>query len=288
MINVHDLISNSSMFKKFQVDELLFCEYKCPIEQKELSLWSHTNGFVYVVSGKKKYKTIRREYMAEEGQALLIKKGANIVEQYFEKVYCMLVIFVPDNFIKNVIEKYKIEFPQNKNRFNSDKIIYLNLDEILNTYFLSIFSYFPKQDPPPPNLLKLKFEELIINLLSNKNNPEAADYFKEIFTRNKISIKEIMEENLAFNLCLDEYARLCCRSLSAFKREFQNIFGVSPGKWLTQKRLEHAKYLIENSGKTIDEIIFYSGFKNQSHFTKVFQEKFGITPSRLKRKSEAA
>jgi len=288
MINVHDLISNSSMFKKFQVDDLLFCEYKCPIEQKELSLWSHTNGFVYVVSGKKKYKTIRGEYMAEEGQALLIKKGANIVEQYFEKVYCMLVIFVPDDFIKSVIEKYRIEFSQNANRFNSDKIIYLNLDEILSTYFLSIFSYFPKPDPPPQNLLKLKFEELIINLLSNKNNPEAAEYFKEIFTSNKVSIKEIMEENFAFNMRIDEYARLCCRSLSAFKREFQNIFGLSPGKWLTRKRLEYAKYLIENSGKTIDEIIFYSGFKNQSHFIKVFKEKFGTTPSRLKRKSEAA
>ena len=169
----------------------------------------------------------------------------------------------------------------------SDKIITLNLDEVLSSYFLSIFSYFSKPEPPPKELLKIKFEELIINLLSGKNNPQTIQYLKEIFQTNKISIREIMEENFTFNLKLEDFARMCGRSLSVFKRDFENTFGISPGKWLIEKRLDYAKYLVENSNKTLDDVIFYSGFKNQSHFTRSFKEKFGITPHRLKRKSVA-
>jgi len=40
--------------------------------------------------------------------------------------------------------------------------------------------------------------------------------------------------------------------------------------------------LLENSNKNIDEIIFESGFKNQSHFGRIFKEKFGKPPLKYK------
>jgi AraC-like DNA-binding protein len=49
------------------------------------------------------------------------------------------------------------------------------------------------------------------------------------------SVVEIMEVNFRFNLSLDEYARLCHRSLSSFKRHFQTAFHETPGKWLLRK-----------------------------------------------------
>jgi AraC-like DNA-binding protein len=45
-----------------------------------------------------------------------------------------------------------------------------------------------------------------------------------------------MEENFSFNLKLEEFARLSMRSLSAFKRDFQQVYQTSPGKWLLGKR----------------------------------------------------
>jgi len=98
----------------------------------------------------------------------------------------------------------------------------------------------------------------------------------------KISVREVMEDNYFYNLRLDEFARLCGRSLSLFKSDFEKIYGMPPGKWLTEKRLERAKNLLENSNKNIDEIIFESGFKNQSHFGRIFKEKFGKPPLKYK------
>jgi AraC-like DNA-binding protein len=260
MLNLYDFILNSNLYKKFKVNDLLFCEYKCPIEDELAGSWSHNNFFVYVLSGKKKVITRKAEYMLDEGTAMFVKKGASIVQQYFEVVNCILMIHVPDDFIKNVIEKHQLKLFTNENIHSSDKIIPLNLDEVLETYFQSVLSYFPKPDPPPENLLRIKFEELIIYLLSNNNNPELVNYFKDICSSNKISIREMMEDNFSYNLRLDEYARLCGRSLAAFKRDFEKTFETSPGKWLIDKRLLYAKFLLENSDKTIDEIIFLSGF----------------------------
>ena len=90
-----------------------------------------------------------------------------------------------------------------------------------------------------------------------------------------------MEANFFSNLSLDEFARLCARSLSAFKREFKNIFQTTPGKWLQEKRHEYSRYLLEISAFSIDEICEVSGFENRSHFIRVFKGKYGLTPGKF-------
>ncbi|RPI69967.1 MAG: AraC family transcriptional regulator, partial [Ignavibacteriales bacterium] len=149
-------------------------------------------------------------------------------------------------------------------------------------YFLSLISYFTKTKPPSESLLKLKFEELIISLLSGGNNNQLVQYFKDIYCENKTSIKEIMESNFSNNLSLEEYARLSARSLSTFKRDFYTTYRKTPGKWLTEKRLEYSRYLIRNTNKNIEDITFESGFRNRSHFIKVFKEKYGTTPLKFR------
>ena len=91
-----------------------------------------------------------------------------------------------------------------------------------------------------------------------------------------------MEDNFSYNLKLGEFARLSNRSLSAFKRDFRKEFKVSPGKWLLEKRLHHARHLLSNSGKTVSEAAFESGFENPSHFSRVFHEQFGLAPATLR------
>ena len=52
-----------------------------------------------------------------------------------------------------------------------------------------------------------------------------------------------------FNLSVDEFARIAQRSVATFKREFSEYYHTTPGKWLTQKRLEYAKILLDTSKK---------------------------------------
>lgn len=143
--------------------------------------------------------------------------------------------------------------------------------------------YFQQEDIPPAMLMKVKFEELIVNITTANSNVPLACYFKEICTNKNISIREVMESNFMYNMTLEEYARICGRSLSSFRRDFKSIFGISPGSWLTKKRLEYGKYLLETTDRTIEAITFESGFANASHFIRIFKTKYGKSPIKYKK-----
>lgn len=282
MVNLYNYIIKNRMFRKIKADDLLFAEYRCLVEEDRGEVWSHNNYFAFGLSGKKLWKTINGKYFVQQGELLFVKKGANAVYQYFDEEFLALIIFIPDYFIKSVIEKHKPDFYKLKSIKEQDSIITIETDEVLDSYFQSLLSYFANENPISKSLLKLKIEELIISLISNKNNSSLVNYFNEIHQSNKISVREIMEANYCNNLNLEEYAKLCARSLSTFKRDFFNIYKKTPGKWLIEKRLAHSKYLMKSTKKSIEEIIFDSGFKNRSHFIRAFKNKYGITPNKFR------
>jgi AraC family transcriptional regulator, exoenzyme S synthesis regulatory protein ExsA len=284
MINLQDFIANTTLFKKFEVDDLLFVEIICPVEEDESadSLWWHDNFFSYAMAGEMVLKTLGGEYILKAGDCIFAKKGSIIAARHLiQEDFCELRVFVPDDFIKSVFQKYRIPLITAEANEKTDTLIPLATDDVLEVYFHSLLTYFRHSAPPPETLLKLKFEELVINILSNDKHRSLKCFFSELCRSAKPSIKEIMEANFFSNLSLDEFARLCARSLSAFKQEFKNIFQTTPGKWLQEKRLEYSRYLLETTDNSIDEICEVSGFENRSHFIRVFKSKYGITPGKL-------
>ena len=47
-------------------------------------------------------------------------------------------------------------------------------------------------------------------------------------------------------------------------------------------RMERAKYLLMDSGKSISEVSDEIGYKNPQHFTVAFKKKFGLSPKNFK------
>lgn len=277
MKNLFESAYNNPLFKQLKVSDTLFTEYKCMEDASVFKIWSDINYFVYALSGKKKWKSQEAEYMIHAGEAIFVKKGANIIHKFFETDFCALIIFVPDTFIKNLIQQHPDTLKKVAIK-NSDSVIPLHLDESLNIYFQSLYAYFLKEQHPTTNLLEIKFKELILNLISTEENTTLCNYFKLLCHESKSSLQDIMESNFTYNLTLDEFARLCHRSLATFKRDFKELYQITPGKWLINKRLEFAKNMLQFSDKSINDIAFESGFENTSHFIKKFKETFGTTP----------
>jgi AraC-like DNA-binding protein len=66
-------------------------------------------------------------------------------------------------------------------------------------------------------------------------------------------------------------------------RRLKALTGNSPGFYIKAMRLEKAKELLETSDLSVSEAAFKTGFGSPSNFSKVFSEKYGITPSQFRR-----
>lgn len=285
MLNFYeDIKNNPTHFRQLNCGKALISIYDCPLENKFQDLWSKYNYIVHVVSGRKIWHTGQGEFDLKEGSCVLIRKGAYVVEQFFDTNFCLIVFFVPDKFIFDVLSKKSI--PLYKSQLEYNPVINISSNAPLQSCFNSMLTYFNEKQQPDSAILELKFAELILTLADNPHNEELIAYFNSILKEPQvISLQQIMEENFSYNLKLEEYAELCARSLSSFKRDFQAVYKTTPAKWLLEKRLLHARHLISNLNKTVAEAAFESGFENASHFSRNFSQRFGFSPSVLKQKS---
>jgi AraC-like DNA-binding protein len=155
----------------------------------------------------------------------------------------------------------------------------MDINERIRNCYNSLIPYFNQKLPLPESILEMKFKELMYNILINPANRPILSYINSLADGYDTPLWEIMEKNYMYSLKLSEYAILTNRSEASFKRDFQKYYGTSPGKWLVLKRLQRAKRFLETSQKSISDIAFENGFKNISHFSRVFKEHFGNSPA---------
>ncbi|MFB7245978.1 GlxA family transcriptional regulator [Streptomyces populi] len=72
-------------------------------------------------------------------------------------------------------------------------------------------------------------------------------------------------------------------SVRTFTRRFREEVGVSPGQWLTQQRVEHARHLLESSDLSIDHVARDAGFGTAQSMRQHLQATLGVTPTTYRR-----
>ncbi len=238
----------------------------------------------YVLSGKKTWRSIDGEWVMEAGQTLYVKKGVTTINQFFDDEFCMLAFFISDEFITepvlDVKKKSSITKSKSPHPFTATELV---TNTYLERFFHSMLTYFRGKEKPDDFILRLILKELLGNIICSNDNPLLESYFYSQLDNSKPNLSHIMELNFCYNLSLEEYAKLCHRSLSSFKRDFQLYFDTSPGKWLLTRRLSYAANLIENNYSNISQIAFKSGFEDVSHFSRVFKDQYGKSPSEYKK-----
>lgn len=147
----------------------------------------------------------------------------------------------------------------------------------IRSLFESVIPYFDAGEKPSENILKLKMIEGVYVLLNTDRNLYASLFdFVEPW---KIDILDYLNENYMCDLSMKEIASYTGRSLATFKRDFAKVSDLTPQKWIIRRRLEAAHDLIRSGKKKVTEACFDVGFKNLSHFSKIYKETYGVAPS---------
>ena len=283
MYNLYfQILKEPGHWQQLTCRDSLFTLFTCPLKNRYEDLWSHNNYIVYVLKGRKIWHTAHGSFDLREGTCVFVRKGAAIVEQFFDTEFCFFLFFFPDEFICDVLKSKSEPIHPRKEQYNP--VISIDTSLTVQAFFQSMMPYFDAGREPDQSLLELKFKELILTIADNPVNSEIISYFSSLLKEPRsTSLMRVMDDNYCFNLALDAFAKLANRSLSAFKRDFEKIYGMPPGKWLMEKRLNHALHVLTNMGKTVSEAAFESGFESPAHFSRSFRQRFGASPVDVKK-----
>lgn len=136
--------------------------------------------------------------------------------------------------------------------------------------------YYAGEDPDEMWLASRLGEGLRIVLGADANTYASLFNFASRWRRDLL---EFMEENYMYDLTLSEFAQYSGRSLATFKRDFSSVSDLTPQQWLIARRLRSARKMIIETDEPIRTILNEVGFKNFSHFSKLYHKRYGQTPT---------
>jgi len=93
----------------------------------------------------------------------------------------------------------------------------------------------------------------------------------------------MIEANLDGDLPLAAIAAACGLTPLYFVKAFRITVGMTPNRWMLQRRIERSKGLMRTTTLSLAEIATACGFAGQSHFTRSFLRSVGATPGEWRR-----
>jgi AraC-like DNA-binding protein len=284
-MNIYNFQKNhKDIFKQFSLKDILFVYYKCPQKEKIIQLYSPYNQFTFSIGGKKIFHQADSSWTISKDSGFLLKRTAYLEEIYDEpNGWELLAFYIKDNYLKKLFDEFRPHLQLNNlPPASKDMVILMDINDRIRSCYKSLLPYFNQSAPLPESIIELKFRELLYNVLINPANNRIVSYINSLVDGYSNPVWEVMEANFMYDLKLSEFAQLSNKSISTFKREFEQYYHDTPGKWLTGRRLQRAKMFLETSQKTISDIVFESGFKNISHFSRVFKEQYGMSPTKYR------
>lgn len=250
-------------------------------QDAECSFFAKDHALIYVYSGKLKIeeKGITRDlykgdcaFIRRDNQVILHKHCAENGEPYISIALTFTRKFLLD-FYNNLDKK---NIPVGSKR-STTSLMKIDARPDIISLFESLKPYHNSTIEPDEKWIRLKLTEGLYALLNTDKNIYSSLFdFTEPW---KIDLLDFMNDNYMFDLTLEEIANYTGRSLATFKRDFSKISDLSPQKWLIKKRLDMAHHLMQNQKMKVTDVIHTVGFKNLSHFSKLYKLTYGHPPT---------
>jgi AraC-like DNA-binding protein len=235
--------------------------------------------FLYLSKGTIHGYDGSKNYTLEAGECCIVVKNhlARYDKQKEDDQFEKVVVVFDEVFLKQYQEKYKI--PGTKST-SKEAFRAIPKNDLIPNFINSLTPYYDNSgEKIDTSFADVKREELLLILL--KTNPELADILFYFGSPEKIDLEAFMNQNFKFNVAVQRFAYLTGRSLTSFKLDFKKTFHETPSRWLVQKRLQEAYFLMDKKGRKASDVYIEVGFEDLSHFSFVFKRTFGVTPTEL-------
>jgi len=98
-----------------------------------------------------------------------------------------------------------------------------------------------------------------------------------------VRVRNYIDAHFNEKLTLARLARAAGISVPHFCDEFKRTFGMPPGRYVTNLRLEQADLLLHDRNLSITEIAASVGYNSLYHFSRLFKKRHGVSPRARRR-----
>lgn len=242
---------------------------------------------ILIVEDDLQIRSMIKEFLCDRYNILEASNGKEareITEQYLPQLIISDIIMPVMNgveFVKNI---------RSNDHLKHIPVIFLSaksdIESQIEGYAIGADAYLNK----PFNIRHL--EVLIASLLNKtktlseySNSPSfALEQFEGRIMHKEdkellLHITETVYDNIENeNLSMDLIANEIAISKMQLYRKIKEVTGMTPTEYIRSIRLCHAEKLLKTSSKTVQEIMYQSGFNNKAYFYREFSKKYHLTP----------
>lgn len=285
-IRVVHYIKNRYKEQMIEAKGVIVARYLSVEDHYKSEAYMEQNLLNIVLKGQKTLHTAQGDVEVHAGEAFLLPRGEYVMSEVCEggEYACLLIFFnekVIADWLVPILEKNVVAI--RKKTPVQAPLCKIALSPFIKSTALSLLPFIEQKPAFVDQILILKLQELLLLLLGSLEGEKLAAFFQTLLPKNS-DLGLFMEKYFVEPWSVEEFAKRSGRSLSAFKSEFALKFRQPPMKWILDKRLERAAFLIEKGELSIAEAAFRVGFKSQSHFSRLFREKFSYAPKTLQTK----
>lgn len=256
----------------------------------------HTHDYIelaYIVEGEFKQRIMGKDILFKKGELCLIDRNCPHLDYLQDQNSIILFIGLANDMfdqamVENISEEKLLNFlrmalmkqkgtrqylhfkPKNINEDRLEKLLLLLLKEldcydaaskyICKGYIIRILHY-----------ISTIYEFSLSNEQRKKMNwliyEEITGYIEENYAT--ITVKDLVSK---FHFNEDYYNRILKEKL-----------GMTYLEYVQDIRLKNAHRLLQTTKLTVDEVADRVGYQNKGYFYKIFVEKYGVTPAKLKK-----
>ena len=261
----------------------------------------HTHDYIelaYVVEGKFRQRILGRDIVFGRGELCLIDKNCLHQDYLLDEPAAILFLGIANDMFAEIMDE----------NVTTQKIISFLQSALLKRKDLQQYLHFRAGSATGA---AAELEYCLCLLLKELHDREVGSsyickglllrIFRIISARYEFSLSK--EERKTMNWIIFEeisdyirshYATVTIQELvrefhfqeDYFNRLIKSKTGLTYSAYVQQIRLERAEHMLTASDRSIEEISEMAGYHNKGYFYKIFQEKYGMTPAKYRKRGQ--
>lgn len=261
----------------------------------------HTHDYIelaYVAEGEFRQRIMGKDIVFHKGELCLIDK--NCLHQDYLQNQSAIILFlgIANDMFAEIM----------KENITAQKIVLFLKPALLKQKDLQQYLHFR-----PYGNFNLEMENCLLSLFTELHDRNTGSHYickgllMRIFhilgTQYEFSLSKEQKKTMNWAVFeeISEYIKQHSASITIqelvdtfyfqedyFNRLIKNKTGMTYSAYVQQFRLEKAEQLLTSSSRSVEEIADIVGYHNKGYFYKIFQEKYGVTPSRYRKENTKA